>query len=97
MRVVTQTRRAETSVGTAPRHGAPGIFATVASDAQLGDGISTLTTDRPFAWIVAVPLARYDPVRDLLGALFWQWLRSLHLVLAVTPLGPLPARLTVDP
>jgi hypothetical protein len=36
-------------------------------------------------------------VRDLLGALFCQWLTSLHLVLAVTLLGPLPARLTVDP
>lgn len=44
----------------------PGTWTTEAFDDQLGNGVSTLATDRSFAWIVALPRERYDLGRYLI-------------------------------
>jgi hypothetical protein len=70
----------------------PGALATPRFDVELGDGISTLTTDRSFAWIVSVPIERYDPVRYFATELATQAMCALVLVLALRLSSPLPRR-----
>ena len=41
----------------------PGTWTTQAFEDGLGNGISTLATDRSFSWIVAVPRERYNLTR----------------------------------
>ncbi len=59
---------------------APGTWTTAAFDAQLGSSMLTLTTERTFAWIVAVPITAYDPARYFALELAAQLAVSLGLV-----------------
>lgn len=45
---------------------APLTYTTPAFDEALGRGVSTLTTEASFAWVVSIPREAYDPVRYLL-------------------------------
>jgi hypothetical protein len=92
VRSFAQTSGNPSSFGTALVKVAPGTLTTNAFDEQMGDGIYTLTTDRSFAWIVSVPLARYDPARYFLVELLCQLVCSLLLVTAMIWLAPLPRR-----
>lgn len=92
VRNVAQTRAEPKSFGATPMRFAPGELTTSGFDEVLGNGISTLTTERSFAWIVSVPIDRYDPTRYFLQEVVSQLLCSVCLVIAALLLSPLPWR-----
>jgi hypothetical protein len=92
VRNVAQTTEDPASFGAQPVRKAPGALTTAAFDEVLGDGLSTLTTDRSFAWIVSVPLSRYDPMRYFAFEFASQLACSIALVLAMWLLSPLSGR-----
>lgn len=92
VRNVAQTTDDPSSFGASPLRLAPGELTTAAFDEVLGLGVSTLMTDRSFAWIVSVPRSRYDPVRYFAWELVSQLGCALVLVVALSLLSPLPWR-----
>lgn len=92
VRNVAQTTADPGSFGATPLRMGPGELTTNAFDEVLGNGLSTLTTDRSFAWIASVPRARYDPTRYFAWEFASQFACALVLVLAVCLLSPLSWR-----
>lgn len=89
---VAQTSAAPAAFGATPTHLPPGAIATTSFDTEMGDGISTLTTDRSFAWIVSVPIDRYDPIRYFAFEVATQATCALVLVVALRLSSPLSRR-----
>lgn len=89
VRTVAQTSTEPDTFGAVPIRRPPGALTTSAFDDELGEGISTLTTDRSFAWIVSVPIGRYDPTRYFLAEAATQLACATLLVLALWLLSPL--------
>jgi len=86
---------AEDLAGAAVERVAPGTFTTEAFDGALGSGISTLTTERSFAWVVSVPRARYRPTRYLALEIACQSAVAALLVAIAALLRDLPRRRVV--
>ena len=68
----------------------PGTWTTQAFDDRLGNGVSTLATDRSFSWIVAVPREGYNLTRYFALHVLTQAGVALFLVLVLWLLKPLP-------
>lgn len=90
VRTFAETSAEPSAFGAVLQRVTPGTLTTGGFDEQLGDGIATLTTDRSFAWVVSVPLRRYDPTRYFLGELLCQLVCSMLLVLGLRLLEPVP-------
>lgn len=67
----------------------PGTWTTPAFEDRLGDGVSTLATDRSFSWIVAIPRADYNFARYFAYHTVVQCGVALFLVLVIWLLQPL--------
>jgi len=75
----------------------PGSLTTEAFDARFTDRVSTLTTDRSFAWIVAKPLAYYRPAAYFVREAATQLVVAalLAALLLLLPDAPLATRLAL--
>lgn len=70
----------------------PGTWTTPAFGEQFKDGISTLATDRSFAWVISVPREAYSLPRYFAVHALTQLGIAILLLLVLHLLSPLPRR-----
>ncbi|MBL8953090.1 MAG: hypothetical protein JNK82_20100 [Myxococcaceae bacterium] len=69
----------------------PGALTTPRFDTELGRGISTLTTEGTFAWVMSIDRAGYDPLRYLALELVSQLGVAMFIVVVMWQLRQLAA------
>jgi hypothetical protein len=68
----------------------PGTFTTSEFDARLGQGVSTLSTDESFSWIVSIARRDYNPTRYFVRELISQAMIASLLIIAFSLLSTVP-------